>query len=147
MTTSPASSGELARQLIAVETTAVTSPAQLEAGVQRVFQRLHELMSSLVGPTGFSAAMRRALANTPDCAWLDPAASRGGTAGTQVIQGIAGAVEREGTERVVECATLLLENVLGLLCSFIGNDLTVRLVRQSWPELPAASSIPSREDP
>lgn len=147
MTASPANARELAHQLIEVETAAVTSPQQLEAGIQRVFQRLHELMSALVGPTGFSAAMRRALASTPECAWLDPAASRGGPAGTHVIQGIAGSVEREGAERVIECATLLLENVLILLCSFIGNDLTVRLVRRSWPELPAKDSNPSWEDP
>jgi hypothetical protein len=42
----------------------------------------------------------------------------------------------------VACAAVMLDQVLGLLSDFIGEELTIRLVRRSWTEIEAVTKVP-----
>jgi hypothetical protein len=39
-------------------------------------------------------------------------------------------------DKIFEGRVVLLAQLLGLLVAFIGEDLTLRLVREVWPKLP-----------
>ena len=47
-------------------------------------------------------------------------------------------------EQARDGVTALLASCLGLLASFIGDDLVLILVREIWPDLPAAYEQPGR---
>jgi hypothetical protein len=59
-----------------------------------------------------------------------------------VIKGLPAIIEREGPKVVAECAVALFANVISLLCSFIGEDLTFRLVRRVWTDLDGRPKAP-----
>jgi hypothetical protein len=40
-----------------------------------------------------------------------------------------------GSEQLAEGGVVLLAQLLGLLVAFIGEDLTLRLLRDVWPEV------------
>ena len=40
-----------------------------------------------------------------------------------------------GPEQIAECEVILTAQLLGLLVEFIGEKLTVRLVREVWPKV------------
>ena len=73
-------------------------------------------------------------AGTPTAPWL---ATVEVTASEMVVmKGLAEAIEREGAAEVGRGAAALLEAVLRLLGGFIGEGLTLRLVRRIWADLP-----------
>ncbi len=46
-----------------------------------------------------------------------------------------GELEAQFDPQVAEGSLVLLAQLLGLLVAFIGENLTVRIVREAWPEL------------
>jgi hypothetical protein len=50
------------------------------------------------------------------------------------LPGLESCVAKEGTEKVVEGCSVLLANLLDLLVTFIGDDLTARVLRRAWPD-------------
>ena len=150
---------ELARQIIERETSPDPgAPEELAHSIERAFGRLEELMITLVGSVGFGAVMDRALHQTrgvyPWLAKVEVSSSatvlirgqtsesaekgRGRILALVMIGGLPEAVEQEGAARVREGTAALLANTIGLLCGFIGEDLTFRLLRRVWAELPRA---------
>jgi hypothetical protein len=129
----------LARQIIARESAGRDTPLELAQGLEGAFGRLHKLTSSLVGTVGFGAVMSRAIhvtkASRPFLSTAELEVSD-----TLRIKGFDEIIEREGAARVTACAADLLGNVLSLLCAFIGEDLTFRLVRRIWTDLPEDDS-------
>ena len=96
----------------------------------RVFEKLRSHLSRLVGVAGFQALLARALAlakNEVD--WL---------AAVQVqadatLEGFGEAAQSQSAEAIVEGSATLLAQLLGLLITFIGEALTLRLVKDVWP--------------
>jgi hypothetical protein len=116
-----------ARRLLAVEAAnRSTSDAQLHEAV-RVSEKLRISLAQFVGADGFTALLRRALvlarADVPllQSAKVTPEGR---------LEGIQAA--DAGTD--VEAAAVITEHVLALLVVFIGESLTLRLVRQTWPD-------------
>jgi hypothetical protein len=114
--------------LLAVEVSECSSPAQLHEAA-RVFEKLRNILTRFVGADGFTALLRRALA----LARADvPSLQAVRVTADGRLEGIEGFPAKG--EDGVEAATAITAHLLGLLVNFIGESLTLRLLRDAWPE-------------
>ena len=89
----------------------------------RVFERLRVALTRFAGSDGVASLVRRALA----------LASADDSALQQVSMRANGSLE--GLEQVSGNAVIaIVAQFLGLLTTFIGEPLTLRLVRDAWPD-------------
>jgi len=95
----------------------------------RVCEKLRRSLSSLVGSGGFHSVMARALSlATSEVPWLSEVQVK--PDGSLEIQ-----AEIKDQAESVEGGTALVAHLLGLLATFIGEALTLRLVQNVWPKL------------
>jgi hypothetical protein len=126
---------EIARHLIAHEAmgheSGTTGPAALE-----VCEKLRRPLITLAGTDGFRALLARALtlAKREDGTLNVVSVRDDGS-----LEGLTADINRAA------CASLIGE-LLGLLMTFVGEDLTLRLLQDVWPEVPRAQ-LESAEDP
>ena len=86
-----------------------------------------------MGNVGFSALQSRALAlANGQFPWLGEVRIKadGGFEGLDAVDA------QVGPEEFLEGCVILFAQLLGLLVTFIGEELTLRLMREVWPELP-----------
>jgi hypothetical protein len=108
-----------------------------------VCEQLRPHLATLMGTVGFRTLLSRALTlATGQVPWLS---------GVQVkADGTLGGWEelrlQLAPEEMAEGRVALLAQLLGLLVAFIGETMTVRLVREVWPQLPCNDSESGRED-
>ncbi|WP_438039099.1 hypothetical protein [Sorangium sp. So ce128] len=111
------------------------APEEIARGVERCFQRLHEALRSLVGVAGVEALVGRAVhLAQPEHGWIETAVVPARS--NVVFEGLAGRVEREGAPAVIDGMTALLAHLIGLLFTFIGEELALRIVQRIWTEVP-----------
>ena len=122
----------LAERLVAYETRANKSGPAFSRGEFPICEKLRPDLVTLVGRAGYHALISRALALAgAEAAWL------------RIVQ-----VKTDGTlegpenlmpgdpKQVLEGCVVLVAQLLGLLVAFIGENLTLRLVREVWPKIP-----------
>jgi hypothetical protein len=96
----------------------------------RVAEKLRRPLSTLVGATGFRALLTRAVtlarAQAPglDALQVKPDGSLDGL--SEISNGQAS-----------QAGAAVIAEILGLLGIFIGEELTIRLLADVWPDLPA----------
>jgi hypothetical protein len=119
---------KLARHLLTLEAKSESAGTDARAHeAVRVCDKLRVSLTRFAGAEGFASLLRRALALAraefpsldrvkirPDCS----------------IEGLAELSRDDGTE----AAAALTAHLLGLLVTFIGQPLTLRLVREAWPD-------------
>ena len=118
---------DLARRLLVASQTA--SGAHVDATVQ-VSQKLRISLTKFAGAAGFTSLLRRALA----LAGKEVPALQSATIGAD---GQLEKFELVGVETGVtgaEASIAITSHLLGLLVTFIGEPLTLRLVREAWPD-------------
>lgn len=124
---------DFAERLIAYETRQNKSSVRKTPAACLVIDKLRPRLATLMGNIGFRALLSRTLvlANT-EFPWtravrVEPEGSLAGLdeLGTQF-----------DPDEIIEGCAVLLAQMLGLLVAFIGEDLTLRLVREVWPKLP-----------
>ncbi len=123
---------EFAERLITYEArgkpSAITNPAAFE-----VCDKLRPHLATLMGTAGFRALLSRALTVAGgQIPWLRGLQVR--TDGT--LDGLGALHAQLAPEEIHEGRIVLLAQLLGLLVAFIGNDLTINLVHDVWPQLP-----------
>ena len=123
---------QLATRLIAHEARENKSSGTTPPTAFPVCERLRPTLTALVGNTGFGALMSRALAlGQEEVAWLRAVHVK--------ADGLLGGLtERDaelGGEKFLEGRVVLLAQLLGLIGTFIGADLTMQLIRDAWPKL------------
>ena len=122
----------LARRLIAFDASGNKSSRTKNPEVFQVCEKLRPQLATLVGNEAFRALLAHALALATE-----------EVSGLSVVQ-----VKPDGTLEIseelhahvkadsfFEGRIVLLAHLLGLLVAFIGEDLTLRLVRESWPKV------------
>ncbi len=124
---------DLARRLLAVEA-AIQSAAEprVHAAV-RVCEKLRVSLTRFAGVDGFAALLRRALALARE----EVPALHGVTEKADgSIEGLEKVVADAGNSGVggSDAAVAITAHLLWLLVTFIGEPLTVRLVREAWPD-------------
>ena len=137
-----ASVHDLAAQLMATE---ARSSAPNGTGLEpafRVLEKMRPHLVMLMGVIGFRALLARALVPTnAKIQWLR--AVHVNAAGS--LEGIEELGKQLAPEALSEGGIALLRELLALLANFVGEDLTVRLVCDLWPELPRDGSIAGQE--
>jgi len=122
---------EFATRLIATETGKPSSEPDPPAA-SRVCEKLSVPLATLTGRAGFRALLSRALAlASTEVAWLQ---------GVEVkadftLDGLEKRAQQVDPAKIVEGQVALVAQLLALLVKFIGEKLTVGLVREAWPEL------------
>ncbi|KYF72480.1 hypothetical protein [Sorangium cellulosum] len=145
MSAPDARAGALSRRIIEHEIAGREAPADVAAVIEGAFRRLHQVMSTVIGPLGFQAVVTRAVHLTRRaCPGFDACHVTCGD--TVVMTGMSELIERDGAAQAGAAAAVLLANVISLLCSFIGEDLTFRLLRRGWTGLPGEGERPGAEE-
>jgi hypothetical protein len=123
---------DLAQRLLSYEAGAGNTSEPVETTTLRVYQRLRQSLSELAGSAGFHALASRSLAlarsEVPSLS-----AVRVGTDGNlEGLSSIEPSIKVE-QDRVHEGGVILISRLLGLLFIFLGEALTVSLLREAWP--------------
>jgi hypothetical protein len=118
-------------RLIAFETKENMSSGTKIPGACLASEKLRPHLAALMGSTGVRALLARALAlANADVPWLRAVHVK--TDGS--YEGFEDFAHVDPDEFSEGCV-VLLSHLLGLLVAFIGDELTLRLVRQAWPKL------------
>jgi hypothetical protein len=122
----------LAATLMAHEASNDESSAARARVVFRVCEQLRPHLVSLMGSAGCRALLARAFALAmPQVPWL--ASVQLDQSGS--LQWPADLETRVLPAEIAQGATVLVAQLLGLLTALVGEALTMRIVRQAWPEL------------
>lgn len=127
MDTPSPSMRHLAKRLLALE--AASSPATDEHAheARRVFGKLRISLIRFAGPDSFTGLLRRAVA-------LARAEVHSLESVKVDADGRLEGLEDVAADAANEAATAITVHLLGLLTTFIGEGLTLRLVRDAWPD-------------
>jgi hypothetical protein len=124
----------LARRLIALEAAGVPSDG-LVAEAVRACEKLRVPLAKLAGVAGFRSLMTRAMAlATAEAPWLASVQVRADGS----LEGFDADGLYQGAVPSGEPGVVVVAQLLGLLVTFIGEPLTLRIVRDAWPHAPVA---------
>lgn len=125
----PVETRNLARRLLAVEAALDKASPPTESAAFRVYEKLHQNLCALAGIAGFRSLASRALtlakAEAPSLEAMQITAD-GFVHGTREFEPQIDKYHDEETE------VILIAQLLGLLVTFIGETLTLRLVQDTW---------------
>ncbi len=131
MSTASPENQNLARQLLAFEAAHDNSSDAGMGIAMQVIQELRTRLIRLTGVDGFRSLLSRALtlakAEVPS---LNMVQVR--TDGS--VQGFEGIEQRQETGAAGQAGIVFVAHLLELLVTFIGEPLTLRLVRDKWPD-------------
>ena len=103
--------------------------------MSRVIEKLRPDLMTLMGSMGFRALLSRALAQaTPEVAWLSAVHVKSDGSLEGLSQGELDV--HVDPETIARGRVVLLAQLLGSLATFIGDTLTLQLVRRIWPDFP-----------
>ena len=123
---------DLAQRLVSYEADGDYASEPVGSSTLRVYEKLRRSLGELAGAAGFQALAFRALtlarSEVPSLRALEVTAD-GSLNGMSKIEFPAGG-EKKGTP---EGGVVLISRLLGLLHIFLGEALTMNLVRDMWP--------------
>jgi hypothetical protein len=127
---------DFAERLVAYETRGNKSSKTTPPVAFLVSEKLRPHLATLMGNVGFSAILSRALvlANA-EIPWLRAVHVKADGS----FEGLDELGMQVGPAEIFEGRVVLVAQLLGLLVAFIGESLTLRLVREVWPKLPLDS--------
>jgi hypothetical protein len=124
-----------ARHLIAYETLENKCCGTKTPAGFHVCEKLRLHLATFMGKTGFHTLLSRSLAlSTAEVPWLVAVRAQADDS----FDGLEELHAQLDREEFFEGEIVLLAQLLGLLVAFIGEKLTVRLVREVWPKVPLA---------
>lgn len=122
----------LARQLIAFDSPTKASAAAEDAALFATIDTLRPHLSMLMGRGGFQALLARALVlSSAELPWLTAVR----VVADGELEGLAVAQKTQDATNLPEGEVVLLAQLLSLLVAFIGMALTLRILKQIWPQL------------
>ena len=120
-----------AESLLRYETVASKSAAGNGAAAVRVYEKLRRLLSAVLGSGGFRALSTRALtlakADAPELGAVDVNADGS-------LAWLSEVLPRSNQGQIAKGEVILIAQLLGLLVTFIGEALMLRLVQDAWPK-------------
>lgn len=126
METPSSSTRDLARRLLTVEAASKSATDAPVHDAVRVCEKLRVSLTRLAGADGFTSLLRRALA-----------LARGEVPSLQSIpvkpDSVFAQLTALSNEDATNAGVAIIAHLLGLLITFIGASLTVRLVGENWP--------------
>lgn len=123
---------DLVRHLLAYEATAGKTSEPTESATLRVYEKLHQSLDAVAGSAAFQSLASRALAlagaEAPSLGSLRVAAG-----GSLQVPGESEPQINLEMDRFGDGGTVLIDHLLGLLVIFLGEALTLSLLRNAWP--------------
>ena len=116
---------DLVRRLLTVEAEENGDQTSLSYAAERVSDKMRMHLSKRIGQEGFRTLLARALALTK---------SRFPSLRVVRVEENGSLVGLRGAAESSEAAVALLACLVGLLVTFIGEDLTLRMLDAVWPE-------------
>jgi hypothetical protein len=130
MDTPSPSTRDLARRLLAAEAASQSAADPRVHEAVRVCEKLRLSLTRFAGSDGFTALLRRALA----LARAEVPAMHGFTQKADCsLEGLE-QLAAESRDVAIDAAVAITAHLLGLLVTLIGEQLTMRLVREAWPD-------------
>jgi len=120
---------ELAQQLLTLEAASQSASDTQEHAAVRVCEKLRISLTRFVGAVGFASLMRRslALARTEFPSLQNITVNPDGA--LEGLEEFANQASHDGGQASIAIAMHLLR----LLATFVGEPMTLRLVREAWP--------------
>jgi hypothetical protein len=123
---------DFAERLVAYEARENISSETKTPAAFLVDEKLRPHLAALVGNIGFRALLSRALAlANAEVPWLRAVHVKADGS----FEGLDELSAQVDPDQSFEGRSVLLAQLLGLLVAFIGENLTLRLVREVWPKL------------
>lgn len=137
----------IAHWLLAAEAGKHNDPEQVADAGERVYHRLRTHLAVLLGTIGFDALWARAihLAQPRFRVGDDGAMVESFTTRASHVYGLHAAVRGGDSVAVQHNLEVALASFITLLFTFIGAELSLRFIRQLWPDLPL-DAVDSRTD-
>jgi hypothetical protein len=123
---------ELAQQLLRYEAEADNSSEPVESKTLRVYQKLRQSLGELAGTAGFHSLASRALTLAKSEVPSLSAVQVGADGNLEGMSAIEHSIKVE-QDWVHEGGLILISRLLGLLLVFLGEALTLSLLRDAWP--------------
>ena len=128
----PPQTRDLAQRLLASENAAGKTSESTEFAAFGVCERLRQPLITLAGVAGFRSLLSRALtlarAEAPGLSAVQVAADGS-------LKGLDELASQTDKEQARDGGAILIAQLLGLLLTFIGEGLTLRLIQDVWPEV------------
>ena len=123
---------DLARRLLTCEDLAGKTSEPSEFATLRVYEKLRQSLSVFAGSAGFQSLASRALALARSEA---PSLSAARVSADGSLQGLGEFEPQIDIDKDLagEGGTILIDRLLGLLLIFLGEALTLSLLRLAWP--------------
>jgi hypothetical protein len=128
---SPPVSRQLARRLLTYESAAGKNSELTESAAFRVCEKLRQPLSTLAGVAGFRSLLSRALALARAEVPSLNAVQVGADGSLKGLDELGPQIDKDLS---TEGGAILIAQLLGLLLTFIGEGLTLRLVKDVWPD-------------
>ena len=132
----------LAQRLLTYEAVAGKNSETKESAAFRVFAKLRAPLVTLAGVAGFRSLLSRALtlarAEAPSLSAVQVAADGS-------LQGLDELDPQVDKDQTAEGGAILIAQLIGLLLTFIGEGLTMRMVQDVWPEAVFDGRVSERE--
>ena len=124
-------SRHLAQRLLAYEAVAGENSEPTESAASRVCAKLRGPLVTFAGVAGFRSLLSRAVTLAKA---EDPSLSVVQVAADGYLKGLDEIALQTDKEQARDGGAILIAQLIGLLLTFIGEGLTLRLVQDVWPE-------------
>ena len=123
---------DLAQRLLRYEADAGNPSEPVGSATLRVYQKLRQSLGELTGTAGFHSLASRALTLARSEAPNLSAVHLGADGNLEGMRAIEPSIKAE-QDRVHEGGVIFISRLLGLLLIFLGEALTLSLLRDAWP--------------
>ena len=123
---------DLAQRLLSYEASAGKASEPVESTTLRVYQKLRESLGALAGSAGFHALASRALTLARSEVPSLGAVQVGADGNLEGMSAVESSLKGE-QDRADNSGVVLISRLLGLLFVFLGEALTLSLLREAWP--------------
>jgi hypothetical protein len=132
----------LARRLLTYEAVGSENSEPTESAAVRVCAKLRRPLITLAGVAGFRSLLSRALtlarAEAPSLSAVQVAADAS-------LQGLDELEPQIDKEQAREAGVILIAQLIGLLRTFIGEGVTLRMVQDVWPQAAFDGRVSDKE--
>jgi hypothetical protein len=129
----------LAHWLLAQEAGKIAGPQAVTEAAEAACQRLCRRLAQLVAVAGARALLARALRlAAADFPFLETV--RAGATDETCLEGLRERARDVDPGQARDGLAAVLAAAIGLMATFIGDDLTLRLLRDVWPDLPSGET-------
>ena len=124
---------DLAQRLLHYEANAGNNSESAESIILRVYQKLRQSLGELAGSASFQSLATRALALARSDVPSLSAVQVGADGNLEGVSSIEPSIKVE-QDRVHEGGVVLISRLLGLVLIFLGEAITLSLLRDAWPD-------------